>query len=199
MTETEKPQNPFFHILYQSLLEIIGPEQVIELLKRQGLDLKSCSAEKSPFLMADILGRIGSQLSKDHGIMATRGLLIRSGRASLVFLRRYFSQVAGLGSLENRLHPLEKRFKDSLGAMASFWSQQTGLDSEVELIGQLEFTWRMKLSPMNEDQNWASFFLFGILEEFCLWLDARKSYQIGYPGSGPDGMVEIFIAVQSQE
>lgn len=199
MTDKEKIENPLLQIFYQSLLEILGADQVIELFNRQGLDPLSISTSKPTYSIAEIFFKTGRQLLEDYGEMTARGLLIRSGRASLVFFRRYFPQLADLGSLENRLNPLEKRFKKSLDEFAVLWSQQSGLDSSVEVIGRLEFTWRMKLIPVHEDQNLAPYFLFGVLEEFCAWLDARKSYRIVYPGPGPDGMAEIAIAVQSQD
>jgi len=199
MADKEKINNPLFHIYYQSLLEILGEAQATELFKKQGLGLPSISKSNLLPSIAEIFSNIGSQLIEDHGDMTARGLLIRSGRASLVFFRRYFQQLAVLGSLENRLNPLERRFKKSLDSFADLWSQQTGLDSVVELTNRFEFTWRMKLSPVNADQNLTPYFLFGLLEEFCAWLDARKSYQIVYPGAGPDGMVEIVVAVQSQD
>lgn len=199
MTDKEKIQNPLFHIFYQSLLEILGEAQALEVLKRQGLGLPSMDTTSPTFSIAEIFSNTGRQLTEEYGDMTARGLLIRSGRASLVFFRRHFPLLADLGSLENRLIPLERRFKKSLDAFADLWSQQTGLYSVVELTNRLEFTWRIKLAPANSDQNLTPYFLFGLLEEFCAWLDARKSYRIVYPGPRPEGIVEIAIAVQSQD
>lgn len=199
MTDKEKIQNPLFYIFYQSLLEILGETQALEVLKQQGLGLPSLDTINLPSSMAEIFSNTGRQLTEEYGDMTSRGLLIRSGRASLIFFRRYYPQLADLGSLENRLIPLEKRFKKSLDAFADLWSQQTGLNSVVELTNRLEFIWRMKLAPANAGQNLTPYFLFGLLEEFCAWLDARKSYRIVFPGPRPEGIVEMVIAVQSQD
>jgi len=199
MINKEEIQNPLVHIFYQSLLEILGEAQALEVLKRQGLGLPSIDTTNLPSSIAEVFSNTGRQLTEEYGEMTARGLLIRSGRASLGFFRRHFSQLADLGSLENRLIPLERRFKKSLDVFAELWSKQTGLDSVVEITNRLEFTWQMKLAPENADQNLTPYFLFGLLEEFCAWLDARKSYRIVFPGPGPEGIVEIAIAVQSQD
>lgn len=201
MTENDSFQNPVLQSVYLSLLEILGSDQAVNLFKEQGIDHELLPTGEVEGDVADLIDRIGDSLNRDFGQMAAQGLLIRAGRASLTFFRRFFPQVADLGSLENRLKPVGKRFFHSLESLADLWSRETGLTSNIEQVDQGEFKWIMTIPTAKGEvkKTILPFFLFGLLEEFCTWLDARKSYRIVYSPPEKGGLVELSIAIQSQD
>lgn len=201
MAEIESIQNPVLRSVYLSMLEILGQDQSENLFTEQDIGYPILLETKDPAEVAVVIDRIGESLNRDFGQLAAQGLLIRAGRASLTFFRRFFNQVADLGSLENRLKPVGKRFFHSLESLADLWSRETGLTCTIEKIDQGEFKWLMASpSAKREDnQTFLPYFLFGLLEEFCVWLDARKSYRIVYSRLEKDEMAELSIAIRPQD
>jgi hypothetical protein len=201
MTENDSFQNPVLQSVYLSLLEILGSDQPSGLFKEQGINHELLPKGEVNGDVADLIDRIGDSLNRDFGQMAAQGLLIRAGRASLTFFRRFFPQVADLGSLENRLKPVGKRFFHSLESLADLWSRETGVISKLEQVDQGEFKWIMTIPTAKGEMNHTifPFFLFGLLEEFCVWLDARKSYRIVYLPAEKAGLVELSISIQPQD
>ena len=200
MSEKDSNLNPVLQSVYLSLLEILGEGQAANLFNEQEIDPGMLGSTEVSGEVAMVVDRIGDSLNQEFGQMAAQGLLIRAGRASLVFFRRFFNKVADLGSLENRLKPVDKRFFHSLRSLADLWSHETGLSSNVEQVDHREFKWLMSAPARNDggNQTFLSYFLFGLLEEFCAWLDARKSYRIVYSQPENGDLAELSIAIQPQ-
>ena len=199
MAKKEKTVNPVLHSLYLSLLEILGEDKARELFNRQEVDPEKLFKAEAATRPAVIFEKAGTALIEDFGEMAAQGLFIRAGRASLTFIRRFLPEMEELGSLENRLKSIEKRFFHSLLALAGLWSRETGLEAKVEMIDRLEFRWMMAFPPGKGSGILTPYFIFGLLEEFCTWLDARKSYRIVYSAPDEGHEAEISIAIHSQE
>lgn len=201
MADKDSIQNPVLQSVYLSLFEILGQDHAANLFREQGIDPGMLSAGEVKCDVAIVIDRIGHSLNQEFGQMAAQGLLIRAGRASLVFFRRFFNQVAELGLLENRLKPVDKRFFHSLKSLSDLWSHETGLFSDVEQVDHREFKWLMSAPAPNagRSQTLLPYFIFGLLEEFCAWLDARKSYRIVYSQLEKDEIAELSIAIQPQD
>jgi hypothetical protein len=201
MAEKNSIQNPVLQSVYLSLLEILGQDQAANLFKEQEIDPDILSAGEVIGDASFVIDKIGDSLLREFDQMAAQGLFIRAGRASLVFFRRFFNQVAELGSLENRLKPVDKRFFHSLRSLADLWSHETGLPSTIEQVNQREFKWLMAVPFVidGRNQTFLPFFIFGLLEEFCVWLDARKSYRIVFLQPGNGELAELSIAIQPQD
>ena len=201
MAEKDSIQNPVLQAVYLSLLEILGQDQAANLFKEQEINPGMLSSSEVKGDVAVLIDRIGDSLNRDYGQLAAQGILIRAGRASLVFFRRFFNQVGDLGSLDNRLKPVGKRFFLSLVSLADLWSRETGLISKIEQVDQREFKWLMTFPSAKGEENHTilPFFLFGLLEEFCTWLDARKSYHIVYSPPEKGSLVELSISIQFQD
>jgi hypothetical protein len=201
MAEKNSIQNPVLQSVYLSLLEILGPDQATNLFMEHEIVPDMLSVGEVIGDAAVVIDKIGDSLLREFGQMAAQGLFIRAGRASLVFFRRFFNQVAELGSLENRLKPVGRRFFHSLESLADLWTRETGLTSTIEKVDQGEFKWLMARSTAKgeENQTILPYFLFGLLEEFCAWLDARKSYRIVYAPTEKAELAELSIAILPQD
>jgi len=162
-------------ILQQSVLELLGEEESDRLFQQTGLS----SLDKQGILF--ILEALGDAFAQRFDSQTARGLLIRAGRASLIFLRRFEEGIADLGATDNRLKPVVQRFLYSLKELARLFSRPCDMVVNVDLIGQQAFDWHMQVdAPEEMKMDFAPYFFFGLLQEFCEWLDARKNYQLVY-------------------
>lgn len=199
MSERPVAQNRMNHIFTQSLLEIIGVEKSVEMTKWQVSELIAQEQIDEP-PPADLIDQTGAALSLAYGDLAAQGLLIRAGRAALVFFRRYYPEVAALGAIENRLKPVDVRFDGSLNAFADLWAREIVLASRVERESRAHFRWVMSQGEgKSGGEFYVPFFLFGLLEELCSWLDARKNYQLAVAAGGAEDQTQIEIDILPME
>lgn len=181
----------FLEAICLASVEILGEKEAFQTLK--GLGMSSFSAlDPGRFTMESY----GRELAKRHGDQAAAGLLIRIGRASLIFLRRYYAPIGALGSIDNRLKPIEKRFPDSLKILAGEIDRELGAKIETSAADALTYHWRLD----GPGRVLEPYYHFGLLEEFCNWLDSRKDYQIVYAPQGAEGKAtELTIHVREKE
>jgi hypothetical protein len=199
MADKDATRNPVLQSVFFSLFEILGPDKAGDLFKSQGIDPRDLCGSDYQVPVTTVIERIGKDLENEFGELAARGLLIRAGRASLIFFRRFFPEVAELGSLPNRLKPVDRRFLHSLESLAGLWSRKIMYPAGVERVDRGEYRWTLSSKINEKNQALTPFYLFGLLEEFCSWLDARKSYQIVYSEPVRDRKAEISITVKPQE
>jgi len=185
----------FLKIMRQSVLELLGDEESDRLFQRTGLS----SLDKQGILF--VLEALGDAFAQRFNSETARGLLIRAGRASLTFLRRYEEDIADLGAIDNRLKPVAKRFHYSLAELAKYFSRPCDMVVNVDLTGQMVFDWRMQAdAPEGMKMDFAPYFFFGLLQEFCEWLDARKNYQLVYVSeSGQETGETIIIEIREPD
>ena len=176
-------ENLFVDAICQAAVEILGEKEAFTTLKEMGFPTL-IPADASRFSLEDM----GMVLARKYNPQSAMGLLIRMGRASLIFLRRYFSDISELGSIENRLKPLDKRFLSSLSVLAQRVSSELGQPTHVSMQDALSFTWQVT----TPQQTYSLYYHFGLLEEFCSWLDARKDYQLVYADKD-ESSLQIFI------
>ncbi len=183
-----------FYCIYYSLLELLGDDQVDEIFASASLDPFDQTAPHFFMRGTELLNGVAEQLRANFGEETTRGLLIRMGSASLTFFRKYFSEIAQLGNIENRLKPLDRRFLSSLNSLAAVLTNEMGTEIKVESTNTAHFEWRT-IKPKNtpDAKIYASYFYFGLLEEFCNWLDARKNYLLNY---APDDNNQELITIE---
>ena len=172
----ENIQTPvFLEILRQSVLELLADEESNRMFQRPGL------ASPGDNGILSILEALGGSFAQLYDAETARGLLIRAGRASLIFLRRYEARVSALGAIDNRLKPVEPRFRHSLTELSSFFSDPRDMIVEMDVTGPLAFSWCLRAdAPDGLEMDFTPYFFFGLLQEFCEWLDARKNYQLVY-------------------
>ncbi len=172
-------------------VEILGEKETFQVLKDFGVSSFS-TLDASHFS----LERFGQALAKRYDVQSAMGLLIRIGRASLIFLRRYFSDIADLGGIDNRLKPVDKRFPYSLNVLADKAGEGLGSQIQAAAVDSATFLWRLRAVNTALEP----YYHFGLLEEFCGWLDSRKDYRIIYAADGGMGeFAELTIQVKEKE
>ncbi len=63
-------------------------------------------------------------------------------------------------------------------------------------VDALTYQWQLAASQA----VFEPYYHFGLLEEFCSWLDSRKDYQIVYAPQGEEGkLTELTIHVREKE
>ncbi|MDK2979899.1 MAG: hypothetical protein PWQ55_246 [Chloroflexota bacterium] len=162
-------ENYFVDAICQAAVEILGEKETYAALKAMGLPTL-VPADASRFSLEDL----GLALAGKYDPQTAMGLLIRIGRASLIFLRRYYNDISELGSIENRLKPLDQRFLSSLEVLAQRVSQE--LDQKVQVSAEDGLSYLWQVQPA--EQTYAIYYHFGLLEEFCTWLDSRRDYHL---------------------
>lgn len=162
----------FSDAICQAAIEILGEKEAFATLKE--MDLTALTpAEASRFSLEEM----GLIFARKYNSQTAMGLLIRIGRASLIFLRRYFPDISELGGIDNRLKPLDKRFPASLAVLAECVSAELDQPVTVTGVDGLSYTWQIQTqTPI----IYSAYYHFGLLEEFCGWLDSRKDYQLVY-------------------
>ena len=181
----------FIEAVCLAAVEILGEKDAYLILKQIGATSFS-KIDSSRFSMTFF----GRALAQRYGEQVSMGLLIRMGRASLTFLRRFFPEISALGNIDNRLKPVDKRFPDSLKVLAEVAASELGKPVEVSSLGGLSYEWQIHTG----DLSYTPYFHFGLLEEFCYWMDARKNCQIAYALDGEPGKIaELSIQVKEME
>lgn len=177
---SKQPSKSFTEVLILSLTEIFGEEETEAIKKR--LDLVSGQGKKYGFLHDyDLMQQLGDLLAKKYDALTAKGLLVRLGRASLTYIRRFYTDISKLGDIDNRLKPIDRRFLFSLNTLGARMEDAFGMEISVNKVQTREFRWSYDAAERNDrDHIFIPYFYFGLLEEFCYWLDARKEYQICY-------------------
>lgn len=166
-------------LLMHAFQELLGKaESALLFQPKDAVSSDRKIEEKSSGVWGKAIDETGIQLADKFEEIAARGLMIRAGRASLQILRKNSNIISNLGSIDNRLKPVKKRFADSLDTLAKFFSND---DVIINLIEEetYKYIWQIKTTSINLSQ-YIPFYFFGLLEEFCGWLDARKDYQMFY-------------------
>jgi hypothetical protein len=166
-----------FYCVYYPLLELLGGDQADEIFSAAKLDPFDLKAQEYYGHGSLLLEKVVSELLARYGEDVSRGLLIRMGNGSLNFFRKYFSEIAQLGSIENRLKPVDRRFLFSLNSLAEVISGEMGDTFSVTARNPRSYLWEKKLNADDSKiKPITTFFYFGLLEDFCSWLDSRKNY-----------------------
>jgi len=184
-------ESHFHEAICLAAVEILGEKEAYNVMKAMGISSFS-NASSSRYSLAEL----GRELAHRYDPQIAMGLLIRLGRASLTFLRRSFPMISELGAIENRLKPVDKRFPFSLNVMAEVAGAELG--STITVTGQsgLSYDWKVETA----DPYFTPYYHFGLLEEFCYWLDSRKDYQIAYAIDPSDsGLADLNIKIKELE
>jgi hypothetical protein len=140
------------------------------------------------------LETFGTALSGKYDELTAKGLLIRIGRETFNIVRQSEPDISALGSIKNRLKPINKRFNDSLKITVDWFSVNFGF--AVKNKEDAVFTYCLEFERKDNPIFYSPFFLFGFFEEFCHWLDARKNYRLVYnkPEESKTGEIRIEIS-----
>lgn len=184
-------ESPFVESVSLATVEILGEKTAFQIFKEMGV-FSLASSDCSRFS----LEKLGGLLAQRYDSQIALGLMIRVGRASLLFLRRFIGEIAVLGKIDNRLKPIDQRFPESLQALAGQVSKGFSTQVEMGIAQRLQYDWQLQ----GEDLEYSPYYFLGLLEEFCDWLDARRDYRIAYaPSDNPDVNACLSIAIVEKE
>ena len=181
----------FLRSIYEAAIEILGTSDSVlifsTIINWDGTgeipDIKN-----KPQFLSDLVNEFAIRFQRN----TAKGLLLRIGDSSFTFLRRKLKELVELGSIENRLKPISKRFDHSLGILAENLSALTGL--EINAIRKNQNSFCLEIARNVNDELFSSdlhlFYFAGLLRAFCLWMDSRKEYfidvneedELGYGG-----------------
>jgi len=132
--------------------------------------------ENRPQFLSDLGNEFAIRFQRN----TSKGLLLRIGDSSFTFLRRNSKELIELGSIENRLNPISKRFNHSLGILAENLSKLTGLG--IRAIKKSKNSFCLEIAGNNNNELFSTdlhyFYFYGLLRAFCEWMDSRKEYFI---------------------
>ena len=138
--------------------------------------------------------QFGVALESLYDPLTAKGLLIRIGRETFLHVRRKFEKISCLGEINNRLKPIHKRFADSFQELTEWITIEMFV--EIQVKSEEENQFRLILNIGNSSFLYFPYFLIGILEEFCYWLDTRKNYNLAYLEKIPLASGEILVIIK---
>jgi len=173
MTQINHPlPSKFAQIFPYCFEEILGRKDWDSLIQNSGINTGLIQGNNIPALQ--------NELIKRYGLKTAQGIWQRVGRVAFHYIRRHFNPFVQLTRGENRYKPFSIRLPLGLQALNEFLSQN--LDCQLSVITQ-EKGWQIDIDHCPEcsrdevDQQ-GSFFLRGLLQEYLLWIDARKDFRI---------------------
>ncbi len=167
----------FLQSIYEAAIGILGTSDSVlifsTIINWDGTG-KPPDIKNKPQFLSDLGNEFAIRFQRN----TAKGLLLRIGDSSFTFLRRKLIKLVELGSIENRLKPISKRFDHSLGILAEDLSALTGL--KIEAIKKNQNSFCLKIARNVNDELFSSdlhlFYFAGLLRAFCVWMDSRKEY-----------------------
>jgi len=186
----------FLRSIYEAAAGILGASDSVLIISAiidwDGTD-EIPEIKNKPQLLSDLGNEFAIRFQRN----TAKGLLYRIGDSSFTYLRRNSEELLDLGSIENRLKPISKRFDYSLGVLASSLSELTGL--KIKAIKKSENSFCLGISKSKNDELFSSdlylFYFSGLLRAFCEWMDSRKEYLMDVNeenGVGKNGKLVCF-------
>jgi len=175
--DIDKISRPFSRIICLSLTEVFGNSETQEILSC--LNRNNEIDAKKEFNTYLFINSLGDWFAKKFDHLTAKGIWIRIGRASLNHIRREYPKILDLGMIKNRLKPISSRFKFSLSILCKVISEELCVEIRPREIISREFQWEIyKSTSIYQTFDYLPYYLFGLLEEFCNWLDSRKDYRL---------------------
>lgn len=162
----------FAQIFSYCFEEILGRKDWDKLIQNSGMNLKLIHENNFPALQKELIKR--------YGLKTAQGIWQRVGRVAFHQIRRHFNPFVQLTRGENRYQPLSFRLPAGLYALNEFLNEN--LACQLSVITQ-EKGWQIDVDHCPEcshdeaDQQ-CCFFLRGLLQEYLLWIDARKEFRV---------------------
>ena len=169
----------FLQSIHEAAIEILGTSDSVlifsSIINWDGTGEIPEIQNRSQFL-----SDLGNEFAIRFQRNTAKGLLLRIGDSSFTFLRRKLKNLIELGSIENRLKPISKRFDYSLSILADNLTALTGLEIKAIKKNQNSFCLEVARNVNNElfSSDLYLFYFAGLLRAFCEWMDSRKEYFI---------------------
>ena len=109
--------------------------------------------------------------------LATRGILIRGGRAGFNYWLKQNLDLLGWNSLDFRMHPVKNKILNGLQGIVQQIENDNG--PRVQLVNAPK-QWKLTLTPhpdtASHHTDFSCSYLLGFLQEFCRWAGLGKFY-----------------------
>jgi len=173
MTQIKNPRSSkFAQIFSYCFIEILGCKDWDNLIQNSGMNAELIQRNDIPALQKELI--------KKYGLKTAQGIWQRVGRVAFHYIRRHFNPFIQLTRGENRYQPLSFRLPAGLHALNEFFNENLGCQLTVTTQGkgwQIDVNHCPECSHIDTDQQ-GCFFLRGLLQEYLLWIDARKDFRI---------------------
>lgn len=166
--------NQIAQMMLEGMQEIIGESDL------QSFFHQDRGVETRGSLSFNDLCEFQSAVEAAFGSTSGRGILWRSGRATLKRLLPGFWKQLGMSNLQYRLLPTPVRIQAGLGALAAVLGEIYGEEIQTGDAGDV-WTWKMKhcpLSSQRDEPGPVCDFSVGLLEEYLSWTTSGRFYVV---------------------
>lgn len=176
--ENKKLRSYIYLSIQEAALEILGRQEAHKIFGL-AFDLNAPATGLGDETALDLISEISNEFSLKYHLNTARGLLLRIGDAAFPKIRRRVADLNDLGSIDNRLQPLDRRFPSALEVLVSVISSV--MEIPVVLDVQDDHCYRVNRSRNPEDARTGDLDLYliaGLLRAFGSWLDSRREYRV---------------------
>jgi hypothetical protein len=199
-TNEKKNQSLFLQAIYEGTIEIMGKSKT-ELIFSAISDCKESDENFENKNRSQIIANFGNEFAIRFHRNTAKGLLLRIGESSFIYLRKDIKKLIELGNIENRLKPISTRFEESLEVFAEILSEITALKIQVikknESSFCLEFAGDETSALLSSDLH--LYYFMGLFRAFCEWLDSRKEYSFQIDGDASGDLVGKRICMKLED
>jgi len=169
----------FLRSIYEAAIEILGTSESV-LIFSTIINWDGTGEPPDIKNKPEFLSDLGNEFAIRFQRNTAKGLLLRIGDSSFTFQRRNLKELVQLGSIENRLKPISKRFDHSLGILADNLSALSGL--EIRAIKKNQNSFCLEITRNVEDDLFSSdlHFCFPVIYIYIILLVCCARFAYGW-------------------
>jgi len=155
------------HILLESAHEILGERKL----------LPSFDPENGNNIGSSNVEMVLQALQDDFGVLGSRGLALRMGRAAFKYGLKYLGDQNGFRTTEFRLLPAPRRLETGLHTLAHIVSEM--FHQPVTVADEHSFwIWRVEHTRGNPQSELNCYWMTGLLQAFLTWAGGGRFFQV---------------------
>ncbi|MCE5208830.1 MAG: hypothetical protein LLG42_11050 [Chloroflexi bacterium] len=191
-------------IAFESLLEILGPEDLNSILLSSPMPVEL--DEENVNVLADLDRKNWAQLHRvlqaQFGIPGTAGIAIHTGQVIFKNFFRGFGSATLLDDREYRMMPKPVRIRKGLETLAEL--QEKYVSGSRVTIEHDQENWYWKLEPLNgwseypQIQDLLTKVVWGMVLEFLSWTGGGKIYPVHETAWADPGIKERVIVIRKK-
>ncbi len=176
--------NKFARIYLESIKEIAGGNGLNSILNFAHLAFLVKTPPPDNFERAfdfSYFSMINQALEEIYGLRGGRGLALRVGRTTFDDVLKDYGSLAGVGDLDFRILPMQKKIRFGLKAMARVFSEKS--DQITTLVEEEDrFIYSVERCPVcwgrSIEDHAACYYMVGLLQEGMHWVSGGKEFMI---------------------
>lgn len=172
-------------VILEGFQEIIGQAGVSATFHMVGLNYLVTPVDRHLVVTAGLsamqFGQLRGAMEKLYGPRGSRGVCLRSGRASFRYLLNNFGNAMGIGDLDYRLLPTPRRIFTGLEAVAAIFREH--FQQSVEVKNEAHH-WTciihncLECNHREYSAEPICYYTLGLLQEYFSWASAGKYYNV---------------------